>query len=189
MTKKENDNKEAIEENEIMEEAQDEIEELKNEQWEIDEEKVDEAQGDKDPIFNELKEALAKSQADYENFKRRTERDKDEMVFFIKSKIITPILKRVDDIERIIKNTPEEEKGTPIFTAVLALEKSLKKDLDDMWVKEFVSLWEEVNPNKHDVMTQIPWKPENIICDEFEKGYELEWKVLRIAKVVVGSGE
>ena len=189
MTKKENDMKNNIEESEIMEEIQDEIENLKNEDWEISEEKVEEAQWDKDPIFNELKEALAKSQADYENFKRRTSRDKDEMVFFMKSKIINPILKRVDDIERIIKNTPEEEKESPIFTAVLALEKSLKKDITDMWVKEFVSLWEEVDPNKHDVMTQVPGKPENIICDEFEKGYELDWKVLRIAKVVVGAGE
>jgi len=111
------------------------------------------------------------------------------MVFFIKSKIINPILKRIDDIERIIKNTPEEEKETPIFKAVLALELGLKKDLSDMWVKEFISLWEEVDPNRHDVMTQVPWKPENIICDEFEKGYELDWKVLRIAKVVVGAGE
>jgi len=189
MTKKENDMKDNIEESEIMEEIQEEIENLKNEEWEISEERVEQAQWDKDPIFDELKEALLKSQADYENFKRRTVRDKDEMVFFIKSKVINPVLKRVDDIERIIKNTPEEEKESPIFTAVLALEKSLKKDLADMWVKEFISLWEEVDPNKHDVMTQVPGKAENIICDEFEKGYELDWKVLRIAKVVVGAGE
>jgi len=181
--------RENLEEKDLVEQINEEISEIENNDWEISEEKVEEAQWDKDPIFNELKEALAKSQADYENFKRRTERDKDEMVFFIKSKIINPILKRVDDIERIIKNTPEEEKETPIFKAVLALEKSLKKDLADMWVKEFISLWEEVNPNKHDVMTQAPGKAENIICDEFEKGYELNWKVLRIAKVIVGAGE
>ena len=189
MTKNVNDTKEAIEESEVMEEAQESIENLTDENWEISEEKVEEAQGEENPQIAQLKDALLKSQADYENFKRRTSRDKDEMVFFIKSKLINPILKRIDDIERIIKNTPDEEKETPIFTAVLALEKSLKKDISDMWVKEFISLWEEVDPNKHDVMTQVPWKPENIICDEFEKWYELDWKVLRIAKVVVGAGE
>jgi molecular chaperone GrpE len=186
MTKNE---KDEIEESEIMEEIQDEIEDLKNEEWEIDEEKVQEATWNDNSEVSGLKEALLKSQADYENFKRRTSRDKDEMLFFIKSKIINPILKRLDDIERIIKNTPEEEKETPIFKATLALDLWLKKDLWDMWVKEFISLWEEVDPNKHDVMTQIPGKPENIICDEFEKGYELDGKVLRIAKVVVGAGE
>lgn len=190
MTKKENDMKDNIEESEIIDEMEAEIEELKNKEWEIDEEKIENAvSGEDNSEVSKLKDALLKSQADYENFKRRTSRDKDEMVFFIKSKIINPILKRLDDIERIIKNTPEEEKETPIFKATLALELSLKKDLTDMWVKEFVSLWEEVDPNKHDVMTKIPGKPENIICDEFEKGYELEGKVLRIAKVVVGSGE
>ena len=188
MTKKENDMKNNIEAEEIMEEAQDEIENLTDNEWEIDEVEIENAKWE-DPVFENLKDALAKSQADYENFKRRTSRDKDEMVFFIKSKILNPILKRVDDIERIIKNTPEEEKETPIFTAILALEKSLRKDLSDMWVKEFVSLWKEVDPNKHDVMTQVPGKPENIICDEFEKGYKLDDKVLRIAKVVVWAGE
>lgn len=182
-------NKEYLEEQEITEEAQKTVENLTDEDWEINKEEVIKAQGNKDPLFNQLKEALAKSQADYENFKRRTTRDKDEMVFFIKSKVINPILKRIDDIERIIKNTPEEEKESPIFEAVLALEKALKKDLSDMWVKEFNSIWEEVDPNKHDVMTKVPWKAEDIICDEFEKGYELDWKVLRVAKVVVGAGK
>jgi molecular chaperone GrpE len=132
MTKNVNDTKEAIEESEVMEEAQEIIEELKDENGEINEEKVEEAQGDENSEVAQLKESLDKSQADYENFIRRTARDKDEMVFFIKSKIINPILKRVDDVERIIKNTPEEEKESPIFTAILALEKSLKKDLADM---------------------------------------------------------
>ncbi|MCD5380383.1 nucleotide exchange factor GrpE [Candidatus Gracilibacteria bacterium] len=189
MTKNENDMKEKIEENEVMEEMELEIENLKNEEGEIDEELVEEAQGEENPQVAQLKDALLKSQADYENFKRRTSRDKDEMVFFIKSKIINPILKRVDDLDRMIKNTPEEEHNTAQFEAIIALEKSLKKDLKDMGVSEFVSTGEEVDPNKHDVMTQVPGKEEGIICDEFEKGYLLDEKVLRVAKVVVGAGE
>jgi len=172
-----------------MEEMEAEIEDLKNEEWEIDEELVEEAQWEENPQVTQLKEALLKSQADYENFKRRTSRDKDEMVFFIKSKIINPILKRVDDLERMIKNTPEDQATWAQFEAIIALEKTLKKDLKDMWVSEFISLWEEVDPNKHDVMTQVPGKEEGIICDEFEKWYLLDEKVLRVAKVVVWSWE
>jgi len=180
--------KEFLEEQEIEEQVENEVEELEDENGEISEEKLEQAQWEENPQIAKLKEALAKSQADYENFKKRTARDKDEMVFFIKSKIINPILKRVDDIERIIKNTPEKEKNTTIFEGVLALEKALKKDLADMWVKAFDSIGQEIDPNKHDVMTQVPWKKENIICDEFEKGYTLDWKVLRVAKVIVGAG-
>jgi molecular chaperone GrpE (heat shock protein) len=58
-----------------------------------------------------------------------------------------------------------------------------------MWVKSFNSLGEEVDPDKHDVMTTVPWKEEWIVFDEFEKWYELDWRVLRHAKVVVWAGE
>ena len=58
-----------------------------------------------------------------------------------------------------------------------------------MWVKSFCSKWNEVNPDKHEVMTTIPGQKENVICDEFEKGYELDGRILRHAKVVVWAGE
>ncbi len=188
MTKRENDSKKKIVEEEIMEEIEGEVEWVTNEEWEIDEELLDitEIPSDNEQI-NALKESLARQQADYENFKKRTARDKDEMVFFIKSKVINPILKRLDDIERIIKNTPEEDQKWAIYEWILALEKSLTKDLADMWVKSFDSLWEDVDPNKHDVMTQIPWDEWKIL-DEFEKWYMLDEKVLRVATVVVWSG-
>jgi molecular chaperone GrpE (heat shock protein) len=58
-----------------------------------------------------------------------------------------------------------------------------------MGVSAFSSLGEEVDPHMHDVMTQVPGQAEWIIFDEFEKWYMLDNKVLRVAKVVVGSGE
>lgn len=132
-----------------------------------------------------LKELVARTQADYQNYKTRTQRDKDDMVFFLKSKILKDIISRLDDIERIIKNTKDEEKKSSLFEAILVLEKSLKKDLENQWVKTFVSIWEEIDPNKHEVMTQIPWEKPWIIVDEFEKWYYLDNKVLRVAKVIV----
>jgi molecular chaperone GrpE (heat shock protein) len=48
--------------------------------------------------------------ADFENFKKRVERDKQDMIFFLKSDIFKKILPRIDDLERIITNTPEEMK-------------------------------------------------------------------------------
>ncbi len=195
MTKRENESKAHIEGEEIMDEVLEEVESVSNDDGEIDEDLLNQIEelkdeesetvSDNDQI-NALKESLARQQADYVNFQKRTARDKDEMVFFIKSKIINPILKRLDDIERIIKNTPETEQNTPVFQAVLALEKALNKDLSDMGVVSFVSLWESVDPNKHDVMTQIPWEEWKIL-DEFEKWYTLDAKVLRVATVVVGS--
>jgi molecular chaperone GrpE (heat shock protein) len=48
--------------------------------------------------------------ADYENFKKRVERDRQDMIFFLKSDIFKKILPRLDDLERIINNTPDELK-------------------------------------------------------------------------------
>lgn len=132
-----------------------------------------------------LKELLARTQADYQNFKMRSERDREDMIFFLKYDIFKKILPRVDDLERMIKNTPENEKAWALFQWVLALEKALKRDLDTLWVKPFDSIWNEIDPSKHEVMTQIPSETPWIIVDEFEKWYILGDRVLRVAKVIV----
>jgi molecular chaperone GrpE len=98
------------------------------------------------------------------------------------------ILPRIDDLERIIKNTPKDLKNNPLYEWITSTFDKLLKDLEKLWVKSFVSIWEEVNPDKHEVVTALPWKEENIIIDEFEKWYMLDDRVLRYAKVVVGMG-
>lgn len=132
-----------------------------------------------------IKELLARTQADYQNFKMRNERDREDMIFFLKYDIFKKILPRIDDLERMIKNTPEEQKKGALYEGVLVLEKSLKRDLEVLWVKQYESLWKEVNPDLHEVMTQIPSETPWVIVDEFEKGYMLGERVLRVAKVIV----
>jgi molecular chaperone GrpE len=90
-------------------------------------------------------------------------------------------------MERIIKNTPDELKENALYEWIVSMHKKLISDLEKMWVKAFDSIWDEVDPEKHDVMTTVPWQKEWIIFDEFEKGYMLWDSVLRHAKVVVGA--
>lgn len=184
MTKEE---KNKIEEQDILEEMQDEIDEIENEDWSINEEKLEE----NNEIIEEIDEnsQLAKVMADFDNFKKRVERDKIDMIFFLKQDIFKKIIPRIDDLERIIKNTPEELKTWVLYEWVLSLESKFKKDLESLWVIAFESKWETVNPDKHDVMTTVPWQAEWIIFDEFEKWYMLGDRVLRHAKVVVWAWE
>jgi molecular chaperone GrpE len=98
-------------------------------------------------------------------------------------------LPRIDDLERIIKNTPEDLKENPLYEWIISTLSKLISDLNKLWVKAFVSIWEEVNPDKHEVVTVLSWKEKNVIVDEFEKWYMLEDKVLRHAKVVAWTGE
>jgi len=172
-----------LEEQESKEETQVDMEEILDELEENqDENTVNE--NDSDEVAK-LKDMLSRVNADYQNFKTRTIRDKEDMVFFLKQDIFKKILPRVDDLERIIKNTPLEQKETSIYKAIEAMEKAFKRDLENMGLKEFVSLWEELDPNKHEVMTQVPWENPGIIIDEFEKWYMIWDRVLRVAKVVV----
>lgn len=157
---------------EILEESQEDEQNIKNTK-------------ESDEILK-LKDLLNRTQADYLNFKTRSERDREDMMFFLKYDILKKILPRIDDIERIIKNTKDEEKNSSLFDWLLILEKSLKQDLKWLWVEQFDSIWQEIDPNKHEVMTQIPspWN-EGKIIDEFEKWYILWDRTLRVAKVVV----
>jgi molecular chaperone GrpE len=159
---------------------------LYEEQEGIIEEQVEEIQKDESEI-GKLKDMLARNQADFDNFKKRTERDKDDMIFFLKLDIFKKILPRLDDLERIIKNTPEDMTSWALFEWVITLQKQLLKDVTKMWVIVFESKGEEVNPDKHEVMTQVPGEEWRIV-DEFEKWYMLWERVLRVAKVVVGNG-
>lgn len=134
-----------------------------------------------------LKEILARTQADYQNFKMRNERDREDMIFFLKYDIFKKILPRIDDLERMIKNTPDEQKTWAVYEWILVLEKSFKRDLEALWVQSFESIWQVVNPDLHEVMTQIPSETPWVIVDEFEKGYMLGERVLRVAKVIVGA--
>gem|GEM_PF-467994 len=127
-----------LEEQESKEETQVDMEEILDELEENqDENTVNE--NDSDEVAK-LKDMLSRVNADYQNFKTRTIRDKEDMVFFLKQDIFKKILPRVDDLERIIKNTPLEQKETSIYKAIEAMEKAFKRDLENMGLKEFVSL-------------------------------------------------
>ncbi len=186
-------------EKDIFEEMESEIEEFENEEGEINEEKLcenancellEDVEKDLEKKEEEkTRDVLARVQADFENFKKRVDRDKDDMIFFLKQDIFKKILPFVDDLDRIIKATDPENTDTWIYEWTVALQKKLNGDLKKLWLETFNSIWQEVNPSLHDVMTTVPWKPEWIICDEFEKWYMINKRVLRHAKVVVGAWE
>lgn len=139
-----------------------------------------------DEELQRLKDALARSQADYQNLLMRVDRDKVEMISYLSVKIILPLLKEVDNLERAVK-LKEGIEGDGFVDWVRTVLSGMQKYLESQGVKSFVSIGEEVNPDKHDVMTQAPG-PEGKIVQEFEKGYLIGERVLRHAKVVVGSG-
>lgn len=192
--------KNKIEEHDLINEMEQELEEIVESEWEIIDENKDNETVDQPEKSSEESDAqttremqgdekcrdmLARTMADFENFKKRVERDKQDMIFFLKSDIFKKILPRLDDLERILKNTPEEMRTWVLYEWLVSLESKFQKDIENLWIKSFISKWFSVDPDRHDVMTTVPWQEEGIIFDEFEKWYMLWDRVLRHAKVVV----
>lgn len=132
-----------------------------------------------------LQEGIARAQADYQNLLMRAERDKSDMAFFLASKLLLPLLSQVDNLERAVKLKEGVEWDT-FVDGVRSVLAGFNKYLESQGVTAFVSLGQEVDPHKHDVMTEMPGEPGKIL-QEFEKGYTLNDRVLRHAKVVVGG--
>ncbi len=134
-----------------------------------------------------LQEALARSQADYQNLVMRNERDKADMVHFLSTKILLPLLTQLDNLERAVKLKDGIE-GDAFVDGVRSVFSGFQKYLESQKVTAFESIGWEVDPDRHDVMTEMPGEFGKIIS-EFEKGYLIGDRVLRHAKVVTGNGE
>lgn len=133
-----------------------------------------------------LQASLARSQADYQNLLMRVDRDKADMAFFLSAKMLTPLLTQVDNLERAVK-LKEGVEGDTFVDGIRSVLSGFGKFLESQGVVSFASLGEEVDPDRHDVMTEMPGE-EGKIVSEFEKGYLLRDRVLRHAKVIVGNG-
>lgn len=134
-----------------------------------------------------LRDQLARAQADYQNLKMRGERDRADMVHFLTEKLLSPLLTQIDNLDRAVKIKDGVTDDT-FVDGVRAVQSGLQKYLENQGVKAFDSVGQEVDPDKHEVLSQAPGK-EGTIVTEFEKGYMLGDRVLRHAKVIVGSGE
>ncbi len=133
-----------------------------------------------------LKNSLIRTQADYQNLLMRIERDRSDMVHFLSAKILLPLLTQVDNLERAVK-LKEGVEGDTFIDGIRSMLAWFQKYLESQWVTPFDSLSQEVDPDRHEVMTEMAGESGKII-QEFERGYNLRERVLRHAKVVVGNG-
>lgn len=116
----------------------------------------------------------------------RIERDRADMVSYLSAKILGPLLTQVDNLERAVK-TQSWIEWNGFVDGVRAVFAGMQKYLESQGAIPFDSIGQEVDPERHDVMTEMAGEAGKIVW-EFEKGYMLHDRVLRHAKVVVGNG-
>ena len=135
----------------------------------------------------ESKDKYLRLYAEFENHRRRTSKEKLEMISSANEQLIKTLLPVVDDFERAeksLKDLPEKSAD-----GILLIYTKLKKVLDQYGVKEMDATG-DFNPDFHEAITQIPAPDESKkgkVMDVVEKGYLINDKVIRFAKVVVGS--
>lgn len=128
--------------------------------------------------------------AEFDNYKRRTSKERIDLFKSAGKDIVIALLPALDDFERAIKAIPENDEGDGIKEGIMLVQNKLKAILQQQGLKEMNSISEVFDADLHEAITSIPAPVDEMkgkILDELEKGYYLNDKVIRFAKVIVGA--
>lgn len=139
--------------------------------------------------IEELEDRVKRQMAEFENFRKRTEKEKTAMFETGAKSVIEKILPVVDNFERGLATVPEEDKGSPFAEGMEMIYKQLLTELEKMDVKPIPAVGEEFDPNFHNAVMQVESEEyeSGVIAQELQKGYTYRDSVVRHSMVAVVS--
>lgn len=140
--------------------------------------------------LQESKDKYLRLFAEFENFKKRNTRERLELMKTAAQDTISTILPVLDDFDRAKKSAEDENTDEQISEGILMVYNKLYKSLESKGLTEMQSTGEAFDPELHEAITEIPAPNEEMkgkVIDTIEKGYKLNDKIIRFAKVVVGK--
>lgn len=140
--------------------------------------------------LEEQKEKFIRLYADFDNFKRRNAKERVELIQTAGREVIQSLLEVMDDCDRAEKQMQKSDDVAQIKEGIQLVFAKLRNTMQSKGVKEMKTIGEEFNADFHEAITEIPVPDENMkgkVVDEVEKGYTLNEKIIRFAKVVVGK--
>ena len=143
----------------------------------------------KDEKIEELTDRVRRQMAEFDNFRKRTEKEKTQMFETGAKSIVEKILPVVDNFERGLAAVTEEEKGTPFVEGMEKIYKQMMTVLEEAGVKPIEAVGQEFDPNLHNAVMHVEDEEfgENIIAEEFQKGYTSRDSVVRHSMVKVAN--
>ncbi len=143
----------------------------------------------KDEKIEELTDRVRRQMAEFDNFRKRTEKEKTQMFETGAKSIVEKILPVVDNFERGLAAVTEEEKGTPFVEGMEKIYKQMMTVLEEAGVKAIEAVGQEFDPNLHNAVMHVEDEEfgENIIAEEFQKGYTYRDSVVRHSMVKVAN--
>jgi len=129
-----------------------------------------------------------RAQADFINYKRRSEQEKEEISKFANASLMLNLLPILDDLERAFTSIPPHLARLTWADGIRLIERKLQASLEVQGLSPIKALGETFDPKFHEAAMHGKGK-EGIVIEELQKGYKLHDRVIRPAMVVVGNGE
>jgi molecular chaperone GrpE len=135
-----------------------------------------------------LKDQYLRKLADFENYRRRIQREEQDSRFQANRQLILDILPIIDDFERALNSAGESRDFAAFYSGVALIEKQFVGMLERKWgLKRFESIGSEFNPDRHEAILseEKPEQTVSLVIEDYQKGFLLNEKVLRPSKVKV----
>ena len=167
------------------------------EETETEEENVSEKKGffgkkkkdKKDTQIEDLTDKLRRQMAEFDNFRKRTEKEKSGMFEMGAKSVVEKLLPVVDNFERGLASVPEDQKEDPFVAGVDKVYKQLLTVFDELGVKPIEAVGQPFDPNFHNAVMHVEddEQGENVVVEEFQKGYMYHDSVVRHSMVKVAN--
>lgn len=143
----------------------------------------------KDEKIEELTDKVVRQMAEFDNFRKRTEKEKSQMYEIGAKDIIDKILPVIDNFERGLSVVPEDKKDDSFVQGMEMIYKQLMTTLESAGVKVIEAVGQEFNPDFHNAVMHVEDDEvgENIVVEEFQKGYMYRDSVVRYSMVKVAN--
>lgn len=170
---------------------EDELENIENNTEEKQENQVEEkAEAEiQEEKYNELNNKFLRLYAEFENYRKRSNKEKLDLISTANEKLMLDIIPSIDDFERAIVNNETVNDIEAIKTGFNLIYDKMKKTLEAKGLKQMNAIGDDFDSDLHEAIANIPSDESNKgkIIDVVEKGYMLNDKVIRFAKVAVGQ--
>src|SRR5256714_1168358 len=140
--------------------------------------------------LDRFRDLAARSQADFENYKKRCAREKEEGIKYANTSLLEKLLPIVDHFELGLEAARSEGEKSPVYSGMNLILKQLKDFLVESGLQPIEAVGQKFDPNLHEAIAHEPSNevPEEIVIRQTRRGYRLKDRLLRPSAVVVSSG-
>ena len=139
--------------------------------------------------LDRFRDLALRSQADFENYKKRAAREKEDAIKYANSSLLQRLVSILDNFELGLAAAKTENKASPIYSGMVLVQKQLNDLLEENGLQSIEAEGQKFDPNLHEAIAHEPSDtPEETVIRQARRGYRFKDRLLRPARVVVSSG-